>query len=337
MTLLAVRDLCVEITSDLGTVRALDGVSFGVARGETLALVGESGSGKSMTALAILGLLPPGGRLTRGSIAFEGRELADLDERALCKVRGAAIGIAFQDPLAALSPVHAIGWQVAEAVHLARGLAWSQANTEALELLERVGLPKARERFDELPSTLSGGMRQRVMIAIALAGEPRLLILDEPTTALDLLAARELEWLVSDLARERNLGVLLISHDLAQVGVLADRVAVLYAGQVVEEGAAEPLLASPAHPYTRALIASIPPIQKQRRRRSATTARLPVLAAGEVEPRAVEQGCRFAPRCPSVFDRCRADAPALFAVGSAGLARCFLHDAAASGLAEGAT
>ncbi|MSP25504.1 MAG: ABC transporter ATP-binding protein [Myxococcales bacterium] len=326
MTLLSVTDLRVEVSSDLGVVRALDGVSFEVKRGECLAVVGESGSGKSMTALAIMGLLPVGGRVTKGSIVLEGRELTRLRERELCKVRGAEIGIVFQDPLTALSPVHSVGWQVLEAVMLGRGYKRAAAKLEALALLTRVGLPEARERFDDLPHTLSGGMRQRVMIAIALGGAPKVLVLDEPTTALDLLAAREVEQLILELARERSLGVVLISHDLSQVGAVADRIAVLYAGQIVEEGTAARVLREPAHPYTRGLIASIPPLRKQRRRRSATNERLPVLAPRQLEPRTIGVGCRFAPRCPAVFDRCRVNEPPLAMMSDGERARCWLYD-----------
>jgi peptide/nickel transport system ATP-binding protein len=296
---------------------AVDDASFSINCGETLGLVGESGSGKSVTAMSIVGLVAPPGRIAAGRILLNGRDLVPLDDRAMRQVRGRQIGFVFQEPMVALDPVYTIGAQIEEtlAVHeLARGRV---ARRRVLDLLTAVRIPDPARRAREYPHQLSGGLRQRAMIALALAAEPALLIADEPTTALDVTVQAEVLDLLRDMRHAFNLSLLLITHDLGVVAEMTDRVAVMYAGRIVEEAPATLLLTEPAHPYTRALIASIPGGTAGTRLQAIPGS---VPAIGQAPP-----GCAFAPRCPSRFERCDA-MPKLFPVRAAHAARCFLHE-----------
>jgi peptide/nickel transport system ATP-binding protein len=321
----ATRDVPVLAVEGLRTVfriadgreaAAVDDVSFSIGRGETLGLVGESGSGKSVTALSIIRLVPRPGRIAGGRIALEGTDLLLLDEAAMCRVRGRRIGFVFQEPAIALDPVYSIGYQIEEtlAVHdLARGRA---ARRRAIELLDAVRIPDPERRAGEYPHQLSGGLRQRAMIALAIAAEPALLIADEPTTALDVTVQAEILDLLREMRRTFHLSLLLITHDLGVVAEMADRVAVMYAGRIVERATVEQLFASPAHPYTRALLESIPG-QHAGKRLVSIPGTIPPL--GELPA-----GCAFAPRCPSRFDPCDRRPPDAYAVASGHDARCYL-------------
>ena len=270
---------------------AVDGISLRLARGETLALVGESGCGKSMTALSIMGLVPhPGGRIGAGSIRLDGTELVGLPEEKLEKLRGDRMAMIFQEPMTSLNPVMTIGDQVAEALILHRGLSRAEADRQALAVLEEVKIPSAAKRFHDYPHQFSGGMRQRVMIAIALACEPALLLADEPTTALDVTIQAQVLGLLADLKAKHGMAMLFITHNLGVVAQIADRVAVMYAGQIVEQGQVERIFAAPAHPYTRALFAAIPRMDIDGQELAAIGGRVPPLDA-------MPTGCRFAPRC----------------------------------------
>ena len=303
VSLLEVRDLHVTIPTPRGDVQALRGVSFALGAGQTLGLIGESGCGKSLTALALMGLLPDHA-VVRGSIRFDGDELTALDEPAWCRLRGARIGMVFQEPMTALNPLHTVGRQIAEPLRLHRGLSAAAARAEALRLLERVQLPQAARRLDAYPHQLSGGQRQRVVIAIALACGPRLLVADEPTTALDATVQREVLDLLSALVADAGMALLLISHDLALMADRVQRLLVMYAGQAVESGACAEVLAQAAHPYTQALLAARPRLELARGTRLATIpGRVPELHA-------LPAGCAFAERCPHAQPRCRASDPA---------------------------
>ena len=313
--LLEVRDLRVTLATAQGHVDALHGVSFTLERGGTLGLIGESGCGKSMTALALMGLLPEGASVS-GSIRLEGRELTTLDEDALCRLRGDRIAMVFQEPMTALNPLHRIGDQIAEPLRLHRGLGAAAARAEALRLLKRVQLPQARERLDSYPHQLSGGQRQRVVIAIALACGPDLLIADEPTTALDTTVQREVLDLLDELRRDSGMALLLISHNLDVMAARVERLAVMYGGSIVESGPTRQVFERRAHPYTRGLFAARPRLGSDRRVPLATIAgRVPALHE-------MPAGCVFADRCPRVVDACRAALPAVQAVGAGHDVRC---------------
>lgn len=324
--LLRVEDLAVSFDTDAGRLRAVDGISFEVPAKSTVALVGESGCGKTVTALAIMRLLPsPPATVDSGAVRLRGDDLMALSERRMRKVRGGRIGFVFQDPLAALDPVYSVGSQVVEALRLHIRLSRREAKKRAIALLDKVGFPEPETRFDAYPHELSGGMRQRVLIAIAIACDPELVIADEPTTALDMLAASEVANLLSELKRERDASLLLISHDIGMVASHADHIVVLYAGQVVERGPAAAILSEPRHPYTKGLLASIPPLRKRRRRRRNTPTRLPAMDGSVPDLVAPPACCRFAARCPVAFARCREQEPALYEAGTVS-ARCFLYD-----------
>ena len=318
-SLLEVNDLCVTLQTARGPAAALRGVSFALQRGGTLGLIGESGCGKSITALALMGLLPEGA-MVRGSIRFDGQELTSLAEPALCRLRGHRMGMVFQEPMTALNPLHTVGHQIAESLRLHKNLSRNAARAEALRLLQRVQLPQAAQRLDAYPHQLSGGQRQRVVIAIALACGPDLLIADEPTTALDVTIQREVLDLIRELVREDGMGLVLISHDL---GVMADSVQdllVMYAGTVVEAGPTAAVFERLAHPYTRGLFAARPRLGLARGTRLATIpGRVPELADMPV-------GCPFAERCPLVIDACRQAPPPPVPVGLGHLARCLRVD-----------
>ena len=298
-----------------GPVRAVDGVSFSVAAGGALGIVGESGCGKSLTARSLLGLLPRRARIAAGSVRLGGRELVGLDERELGKLRGNRASMVFQEPMTSLNPVLSIGDQVAEPLRIHEGMTRRAARDEAVRLLSLVGIADAARRADEHPHRLSGGMRQRVMIAMALACRPDLLIADEPTTALDATIQAQILELLGGLRRERGMALVLITHDLGVVAERCDEVVVMYAGQVVERAAAAELVARPRHPYTVGLLAALPS-------RRAPGERLAEIRGVVPAPREMPSGCRFAERCDRVAERCRGEAPALAERAPAHLVRC---------------
>jgi peptide/nickel transport system ATP-binding protein len=320
--LLDVADLGVTLPTAQGRLAALRGVSFSLARGATLGLVGESGCGKSLTALALMGLLPDGAEVT-GSIRYDGRELTTLDDAALGALRGDRLGMVFQEPMTALNPVHTVGAQIGESLRLHRGLDRATARAEALRLLERVQLPRARERLDAYPHQLSGGQRQRVVIAIALACGPDLLIADEPTTALDATLQREVLDLLDELRRETGMALLLISHNLDVMAAHVERLAVMYAGRIVESGPTRAVFERRAHPYTRGLFAARPTLGLARGTRLATIAgRVPALHE-------MPAGCAFAARCAHALPECRAADPPPQAVDTTHDVRCIRWSALA--------
>jgi peptide/nickel transport system ATP-binding protein len=319
--LLEVADLSIRFPSSKGVSRPVDGVSFSVARGEMLALVGESGCGKSLTSLALLRLVPPPGEILPGSsIRLEGTDVLALGAEALRAIRGRRIGMIFQDPMTSLNPVFTVADQIGESVRAHQRVSRKAARARALELLLEVGIPDPTERLDNYPHQLSGGMRQRVMIAIALASEPELLIADEPTTALDVTVQAQILELLDRLRARRGMAVLLITHDLGIVAGRADRVAVMYAGRLVEQASTTELFANPSHPYTRGLLASVPRI-------SGPVTRLTPIAGAVPPPTAWPGGCRFHPRCPDVLARCPTDDPPSLPVGPEHRMRCWLAEA----------
>jgi peptide/nickel transport system ATP-binding protein len=303
--LLEVDDLRTHFFTRDGVVRAVDGVSFGIAPGETLALVGESGCGKSVTSLSVMRLIASPGRVVSGSIRFDGRDLLGLSEPAMRKVRGNEISMIFQEPMTSLNPVLTIGRQIAEALVLHRGMARGEANERAIEMLRLVHIPEAARRAAEYPHQMSGGMRQRVMIAMALACGPKLLIADEPTTALDVTIQAQILDLMRELQAKTGTAILLITHDLGVVAEMAQRVVVMYAGRKVEEASVEQLFARPRHPYTRGLMNSMP------RLGSGHGARKRLQEIGGMVPSLREPiaGCAFADRCAYAVDRCRGELP----------------------------
>jgi len=304
--LLAVEDLSVRFHTDRGTLPAVDGVSFDVAEGETLAIVGESGSGKSVTAMSILRLVQrPAGEIAGGRVMFEGRDLMSLSERQMQEIRGDGISLISQEPMSSLNPALTIGLQVGEPLNRHRGMAWSAALKEAETLLRRVHIPDAANRVRAYPHEFSGGMRQRAMIAMALACTPKLIIADEPTTALDVTVQAQILELLKQLTREAGSAMILITHDLGVVARYADRVCVMYAGRIVESGTALEIYEDPRHPYTMGLMASVPRLDDAERQR------LVPIDGQPPDLAAMPPGCAFAPRCRFVIDRCRRDRPAL--------------------------
>jgi peptide/nickel transport system ATP-binding protein len=299
--------------------RVLHGVDLAVWPGEAVGLVGESGSGKSVTWLAALGLLPGKARVA-GSAALDGLELIGAPLRTLDQVRGGRIAMIFQDPTSALNPVLTVGRQLAEALALHRGLKGDAARREAKRLFDLVGIPDAERRLSAYPHEFSGGQNQRVMIAMALAGEPDLLIADEPTTALDVTIQAQILDLLNDIRRETGMALVLISHDLGVIAETCDRVAVMYAGRIVEQAPARRLFEAPRHPYTQGLVASLPPLGGPRRRLRSIPGTVP-------DPKAMPVGCAFAPRCPQAHAACMASRPSLSDDGEGGQAACFLTDA----------
>ncbi|MDQ1661538.1 MAG: peptide/nickel transport system ATP-binding protein [Blastococcus sp.] len=306
-SLLEVRDLRVRFTVPGGTLSAVNGVDLVVRSGESVGVVGESGSGKSATCLAILGLHPKGTRVD-GSVLFQGRDLVQLDDRAMRSVRGKQIGLVYQDPMAALNPVRSIGAQLREPLVLHMGMNRKQADDRAAELLARVGIYNARRQLRAYPHEFSGGMRQRIVIAMAVACQPPLLLADEPTTALDVSVQAQVLDLLAELTRDLGIALVLISHDLSVVASIADRVAVMYAGRVVEQSAAIPLFDAPRHPYTSMLLDSISEVENLARDED-----LPTIPGAPPDLRRLPPGCPFAPRCPRVEERCLAENPPLAA------------------------
>ncbi|MEK7270708.1 MAG: ABC transporter ATP-binding protein [Planctomycetota bacterium] len=305
MTLLSIRDLRTQFMTEGGLVRAVDGISLSVGAGETVAVVGESGCGKSVTALSILRLIAsPPGRIAGGTIEFEGLDLLSMPEKAMRRIRGKKIAMVFQEPQTSLHPVFTVGFQVAEPLLLHEKISRRAGRARAIELLRRVGIADPESRVDDYPHQLSGGMKQRAMIAMALACKPSLLIADEPTTALDVTVQSQILALLKDLQRDLGMSVLLITHDLGIVAEVADRVAVMYAGRIVETADVRALFASPRHPYTVGLFDSLPRVGEIRARLRAIPGQVP-------DPAAFPEGCRFHPRCPLAIDRCRSEVPLL--------------------------
>jgi len=302
--LLEVRDLCVEFPMRRGALRALDGVSFDIAPGEILGIVGESGAGKSLTGTAIIGLLEPPGRICGGQVLLEGQRIDDLPREAMRLVRGKRIGAIFQDPLTSLNPLHTVGRQLVETLRTHLPLSAAQARDRAIELLQRTGLPAPAARLAQYPHEFSGGMRQRVVIALALAAEPRLIIADEPTTALDVAVQAQIIRLLRDLTQARGTSVMLITHDMGVIAETCDRVAVMYAGRIVEIGPVREVIHHPAHPYTAGLMASVPSLSDTNERLAQIEGALPRL--GEIP-----SGCAFHPRCPKASPRCGDERPEL--------------------------
>ena len=315
---LSVQNLRTYFHTDAGTARSVDGVSFDVAAGETLGVVGESGCGKSVTALSVLRLVRPPGRIEPGSrIVFDGRDLLALPERELRAVRGNRVAMIFQEPMTALNPVFTVGDQIAEVPRVHTRVSRKQAWARAVEMLEAVGIPDPARRAREYPHQLSGGMRQRVMIAMALVMNPAVVIADEPTTALDVTIQAQVLELLADMQRRLGTALVLITHDLGVVAEVARRVVVMYAGEVVEEAAVDALFAAPQHPYTEGLLAAVPRWGEQRD----TLATIP----GTVPPAtAWPAGCRFRERCPYAWERCEREHPPLYDAGAGHTARCHL-------------
>jgi peptide/nickel transport system ATP-binding protein/oligopeptide transport system ATP-binding protein len=307
---LEVNDLRTVFATRDGEIHAVNGVTFAIATGELLGVVGESGSGKSVTMMSLMGLLPsPPARITGGSILYQGRDVRRMTDRALRELRGGEIGFVFQDPMTSLNPVFSVGYQLVEPIRVHLGLSKAAARARAAELLALVGIPDAARRLDDYPHQFSGGMRQRVMIAMALACDPKLLIADEPTTALDVTIQAQILEIVRELRHRLGMGIIWITHDLGLVAGIADRVLVMYAGQVVEHGPVARIFSDPQHPYTRALLGTVPSVTGPRARRLRTIeGQPPVLTAPPT-------ACPFVPRCPHAFDRCRAENPPRIPVG----------------------
>jgi oligopeptide/dipeptide ABC transporter ATP-binding protein len=317
--LLEVRDLSVSFRTQDGTVHAVDNVSFTVNRGEVLGIVGESGSGKSVTAMTLMRLILDQNAVFSGEVLFDGRDLMQLSQRDMLQVRGTRIAMIFQDPMTSLNPVYRVGWQIEEQLRAHEAMSAKQARRRTLELLGAVGIPNPQARVDDYPHQFSGGMRQRVMIAMGISCNPDVLIADEPTTALDVTIQAQILELIGNLQREFDSAVVLITHDLGVVAEVANRVAVMYAGRIVEYAEVRELFRRPQHPYTWGLLGSISRMDRPRQRRlAAITGQPPSLIS-------LPAGCSFRPRCPHAFDRCRAERPDLVARSGAGhLDACFL-------------
>ncbi|WP_330298394.1 ABC transporter ATP-binding protein [Streptomyces sp. NBC_00503] len=315
--LLEVRDLHVEFKTRDGVAKAVNGVNYSVDEGETLAVLGESGSGKSVTAQAVMGILDmPPGRIAGGEILFKGKDLLKMKEEERRKIRGAEMAMIFQDALSSLNPVLSVGAQLGEMYEVHRGMSRKDARAKAVELMDRVKIPAARQRVGDYPHQFSGGMRQRIMIAMAMALEPSLIIADEPTTALDVTVQAQVMDLLAELQRELNMGLILITHDLGVVADVADKIAVMYAGRIVESAPVHEIYAAPAHPYTRGLLDSIPRLDQKGQELYAIKGLPPNLLA-------IPPGCAFNPRCPMAQAACRTDVPPLAEVGPDRASACF--------------
>ena len=317
MSLLQVKNLRVEFPTRRGTLVALDDVSFDIAPGEVLGVVGESGAGKSMTGAAIIGLLEPPGRIARGEVLLEGRRIDNLPYEQMRQIRGRQIGAIFQDPLTTLNPLYTIGRQLAETMTTHLPIGPGEAREKAIVWLELVGIPAARERIDSYPHQFSGGMRQRVVIALALCAEPKLIVADEPTTALDVSIQAQVIAMLKTLAREKGTAMMLVTHDMGVIAETADRVAVMYAGRIVEIGPVRQVVRHARHPYSQGLMGSIPPLDRRVDRLQQIDGAMPRLTA-------IPRGCAYNPRCPRVFDRCRDERPELIDAGTT-RAACWLY------------
>ena len=319
--ILEVENLTVQFPTRRGVLTAVDSLSFSIAPGEVLGVVGESGAGKSMTGLAVIGLLEPPGRISAGEVRLEGRRIERLPHHEMRRIRGRKIGVIFQDPLTSLNPLYTVGQQLEETILTHLPLTRAQARERALSLLREVGIPAPEARYANYPHHFSGGMRQRVVIALALAADPQLLIADEPTTALDVSIQAQIIQLLKRLAAERGAAVMLITHDMGVIAETAQRVAVMYAGRIVEIGPVREVIHAPRHPYTVGLMGSIPRISSARTRLVQIDGAMPRLNA-------IPPGCAFNPRCPRRFERCLVERPGLFHAGAAGSnarAACWLH------------
>jgi len=321
-TLLEIKGLTTEFATDEGVARAVDGVGFVIGKGETVGLVGESGCGKSVTALSIMRLVQdPPGRITAGSVMLDGTDLLKIPEKQMRRVRGNDISIVFQEPLSSLNPVFTCGEQIRETIALHQKMGRRESRRKAVEMLRLVRIPDPEKRYGSYPHQMSGGMRQRVMIAMALSCQPRLLIADEPSTALDVSVQAQIIELLLDLKEKMGMSVLLITHDLAVVAQMADRVIVMYAGVVVEQAPIDSLFSDPAHPYTEGLMASIPKL-------GARLERLPVIPGNVPDPLNLPAGCRFSDRCPKSMERCLKLEPPLFSLAGGRMSRCWLREGA---------
>jgi peptide/nickel transport system ATP-binding protein len=318
MKLLDVNNLQVEIKKQGKEVRILDGISFSIYKGETLGIVGESGCGKSMTALSIMMLLPEKAKI-KGEVKLDNIMVSSLSKKQLEEIRGNYISMIFQEPLTSLNPLHRIGKQIEESLVLHTKLSKKERRQKAIELLIAVGLPRAEEIIDEYPHQLSGGMRQRVMIAMAMACQPKLLICDEPTTALDVTVQAQILELMNDLKTKNNMSMILITHDFGVVAEVCDRVLVMYAGKIVEEASVEELFERPCHPYTQGLLELIPRLEIKKERLGSIPGSVPM-------PGSMPIGCRFADRCTKVMDRCRQEAPKKYEIGNGHYCSCWLYD-----------
>ena len=328
-TLLEIEGLKTQFFTSAGTVKAVDGVSYTVEQGETVAVVGESGCGKSVTALSILRLIPwPPGRIIDGHIRFDNKDLLSLDEESMREIRGRDIGMIFQEPMTSLNPVLSIGLQLTETLVTHLEITQEAAQRRAVELLEMVGISEPNRRLGQYPHHLSGGMRQRVMIAIALSCEPKLIIADEPTTALDVTIQAQILELMKDLTRKLNVAMIIITHNLGVVARYADRVNVMYAGKIIESGSANDIYHAPKHPYTLALLKSIPRMDQARQ------AKLDPVEGQPPDLTKLDDGCAFRPRCRYAIDRCNADFPLLEQVGEGHFSACWEKDKLDTTLAE---
>ena len=317
--LLEVRNLRIEFPTRRGTLLAVDDVSFSIAPGEVLGVVGESGAGKSLTGAAVIGLLEPPGRIARGEVKLAGLRIDNLPPDEMRKVRGREIGAIFQDPLTSLNPLYTVGAQLTETITTHLHMSQQQARSRAIELLAATGIPAPERRVDHYPHQFSGGMRQRVVIALALAAEPKLVIADEPTTALDVSIQAQIIQLLKRLCRDKRTAVMLITHDMGVIAETADRVAVMYAGRIAEIGPVAEVIHRPQHPYTAGLMGSIPSMEHETRRLTQIEGSMPRLTE-------IPTGCAFHPRCEKAFDRCSRERPELMAAGTS-QAACWLHDA----------
>lgn len=316
--ILSIRDLVVEFKTEKGVIRALDGVSFDVMPGEPLGIVGESGCGKSVTALSILKLIPnPPGRIASGSIELDGTNVVTLPENEMLQVRGNAASMIFQEPMTALNPVYTVGNQMVEVIRVHQQKSKAEAKRQAIEMLRTVNIESPEKRIDQFPHELSGGMRQRVMIAMALSCSPKLLIADEPTTALDVTVQAQVMEEIKRLQQEMDMGLILITHDLGVIAETCKRVIVMYCGKIIEIAATDSLYKEPKHPYTRGLLDSIPRIREKK------LERLPIIEGMVPDLTDLPKGCRFADRCPKVQDRCRAEEPPLESTENEGKVACF--------------
>jgi oligopeptide/dipeptide ABC transporter ATP-binding protein len=315
--LLEVAGIKTSFLTTRGYLPAIEDVSFTLEKGEVLGIVGESGCGKSVTSLSVMQLLAANGKIQEGSIRFDGRELVGLPDSEMRKIRGNDIGVIFQEPMTSLNPVHKIGRQIGESLMMHKGMNRSQAREKSIELLKSVGIPRAEQIVDEYPHRLSGGMRQRVMIAIAMSCDPKLLIADEPTTALDVTIQAQILDLMRKIRSERDAAILLITHDLGVVAEMCDRVVVMYAGKVVEQGTVIEIFRKPSHPYTIGLMKSVPKLEERQERLPSIPGNVPSL---ELMPK----GCRFASRCAFAFEKCVQEEPMLLPVEGQHAARCWL-------------
>jgi peptide/nickel transport system ATP-binding protein len=314
--LLEVRNLKVEFPSRRGTLLALDDISFSIAPGEILGVVGESGAGKSLTGAAIIGLLEPPGRIAGGQVLLAGQRIDNLPYESMRKIRGRQIGAIFQDPLTSLNPLYTIGRQLVETIRTHLPVNEDEARKRAIKLLQETGIQAAEQRIEQYPHQFSGGMRQRVVIALALAAEPKLIVADEPTTALDVSIQAQIISLLKRLCKDHGAAVMLVTHDMGVIAETCDRVAVMYAGRIAEVGPVSEVINRPAHPYSIGLMGSIPAMDEDRERLAQIDGAMPRLNA-------IPRGCAFNPRCPQVFDRCKAERPDLFDAGAT-RAACWL-------------